>query len=278
MNTTHTRAHHSLKEASPTGVLRSIGVFACLIGTVLVLCSCGTHHAYRHDNDVLRVGVSPDYPPVIYKTNGVIAGVEAELAALVAAHLNTQIEFVEMPFDDLIPALKRGAIDVVMSGMATSDIRQDEVRFTLPYMMVGQMALVQESMYMPFRTGNALYEETTRVGSIRGTTGELFVKENLPGTHVSFVTAEKGVAALQAGDIDVFIDDAPFVLFVDRENPELRAVGWLLTDERLAWAVPTHKGYDFLYEELNTFLRRAKQRGDVRRVISRYFTIHVGLK
>lgn len=259
-------------------VCKLLCVPAALLAAGILLAGCGTSREYVKESEVLRVGVCPDYPPVIFKTNGVMAGIEADLAALAARHLQTRLEFVELPFDDLIPALKNGKIDVIMSGMSDADFRRKHVRFTESYMTIGQMALVRTADYERFHSGDALYDKRTRAGYIRGTTGALFANENLPGVRIPFDSADEGLAALTVGSIDVMIDDAPFALQAAQNNPAFKTLGCLLTDEHLAWAVPKDPGYDFLYNALNTFLRRAKQRGDVRRVINKYLDVHVSIK
>lgn len=251
---------------------------AAVLAAGVLLAGCGTSREYVKEGEVLRVGVCPDYPPVIFKTNGVIAGIEADLAAMAARHLQTRLAFVELPFDDLIPALKNGKIDVIMSGMSDADFRRTHVRFTEPYMTIGQMGLVRLADYERFRSGDALYDKHTRAGYIRGTTGELFANQNLPGVRVPFGSADEGLAALTVGSIDVMIDDAPFAFQAAQNNPAFTTLGWLLTDEHLAWAVPKDPGYDFLFNKLNTFLRQAKQRGELRRVINKYLDVHVSIK
>lgn len=259
-------------------VYKLLRVPAAFLAAGVLLAGCRTPRDYVREGEVLRVGVCPDYPPVIFKTNGGMAGIEADLAALAARHLQTRLEFVELPFDDLIPALKNGKIDVIMSGMSDADFRRTHVRFTEPYLTIGQMGLVRTTDYERFSSGAALYDKDTRAGYIRGTTGELFANDNLPGVRVPFDSADEGLAALTVGSIDVMIDDAPFALQAARNNPAFKTLGWLLTDEHLAWAVPKDPGYDLLYNELNAFLRQAKQRGQVRRVINKYLDVHVSVK
>lgn len=251
---------------------------AALLAAGVVLAGCGTAREYVKEGDVLRVGVCPDYPPVIFKTNGVMAGIEADLATLAARHLQTRLAFVELPFDDLIPALRNGKIDVIMSGMSVADFRRKHVRFTEPYMTIGQMGLVRTADYARFASGDALYDKHTRAGYIRGTTGELFANDNLPGVRIPFDSADDGLAALTVGSIDVMIDDALFAVQAARNNAAFTTLGWLLTDEHLAWAVSNDPSYDFLFNELNTFLRQAMQRGEVRRVINKYLDVHVSIK
>src|SRR5215470_1179537 len=63
----------------------------------------------------LRVGISPIYPPLAFKENNELKGVEVDLANKLGQTLGTKITFVELPWDQLIPAVNSGKIDVIMS-------------------------------------------------------------------------------------------------------------------------------------------------------------------
>ena len=64
---------------------------------------------------VLRVGVSPNAAPIVYKTSGGgVDGVEARFAKKLAAQLGTRVRFVKMPFEKLLPAVQAGKVDIVM--------------------------------------------------------------------------------------------------------------------------------------------------------------------
>lgn len=255
--------------------VRRWGMVLC----ALLLAGCGTTREQVLKNRVLRVGVFADYPPIIFKSSGTVCGVEADLAAYAAAQLPASVTFVEMPFNDLIPRLKKGEIDVIMSGMSDADARMADVRFVPPYMSIGQMALVRAADAARFAVATNLYNAQPRVGCLAGTTGELFVRQHMPrATCVVFDDPATGVVALAASAIDVFIDDAPFVLHAAQTQPQLATVPWLLTDEHLAWAVPKDPAYDYLYKQLTLIVLRGKQRGDVRHILNRYFDIQVRVK
>jgi len=46
----------------------------------------------------------------------------------------------------LRPALKGDRIDVIMSGMSVTPVRQHRVSFVQPYLRVGQMAIIRRLM------------------------------------------------------------------------------------------------------------------------------------
>ena len=78
----------------------------------------------------LRVGIAPDYPPLAFKENGNILGVEPDLARALAHQLGVELVLVETPWEDLVPSLQQGRIDVIMSGMSVTEERSRAVSKT----------------------------------------------------------------------------------------------------------------------------------------------------
>jgi polar amino acid transport system substrate-binding protein len=224
----------------------------------------------------LRVGIAPDYPPLAYEEAGKVRGLEADFAEQMGHALGVRIAFVTLPFDDLLPALTAGRVDVVMSGVSLTPARARRVRFTNPYMQVGQMALVRRSDYEKLREPDAMRARGVRVGVQRGTTGEAFVRKELRRAKVvEFDNPEAGIAAVRAGTIDCFVHDAPTVWRVsgglDHPDPELRGIYRPLTEEYLAWAVRPQDAQ--LADRLNEALRRWRQSGQLESMIDRWVTV-----
>ena len=55
--------------------------------------------------NALRVGVSTNAPPLIFKQNQEIVGLEADFAKEFAKYLGKSLHFVELKWEDQIPAL-----------------------------------------------------------------------------------------------------------------------------------------------------------------------------
>jgi ABC-type amino acid transport substrate-binding protein len=68
----------------------------------------------------IRVGIAPIYPPLAFKEGGQIKGVEVDFTRQLWLDLGVKFVLVELPWDDLIPALRAGRIDVIMSGMSVT--------------------------------------------------------------------------------------------------------------------------------------------------------------
>ncbi len=87
---------------------------------ILYACATAPPAVIEADPGILRVGVSPDAPPLIFKQNDKISGLEAEMAMALADYLEKTAVFVEVPWEDQIPALLDNRTDIIMSGMSVT--------------------------------------------------------------------------------------------------------------------------------------------------------------
>jgi polar amino acid transport system substrate-binding protein len=224
----------------------------------------------------LRVGVSLTYPPLIFQEDGVIVGIEPDLARLLGEALGRRIDFERYPFPELIGALERGEIDVIMSGMSITPEREERVRFTLSYMQVGQLALIRSSDIARFGRIHLIRRPGARVGYKRDTTGERFVAtELIRSRSFAFDSVDSGVRSLRAGRIDYFIHDAPTVwrLAGDPTSRDLQGLYHPLTEEYLAWAVRPDNTK--LLRVLNTSLAHFKREGLIEPIVDRWIPVRV---
>ena len=251
------------------------------ITALVLLCGCATTKgpvSKVGDSPVIRVGICPDYPPIIYKKGDKICGIEAELADYIGKKLHAKIIYVTMSYKSLIPAVEKGEVDIIMSGLYEADKGKDRVRFVESYMNSGLMALVRKSDLNKYLSYTNVYK-SLKVGCIDDTTGEVFVKENAKKAEKKvFANATDGIEALKSGKIDIFVDDAPFALKVSSDNSDLSALPWLLSNDRLAWAMSKKRSSDYLYHRLNQIVNHARQNGDLRRILNKYFEIQVKIK
>jgi polar amino acid transport system substrate-binding protein len=153
--------------------------------------------------------MAPNYPPIIFKQQGRLTGLEADLARGLDGELGRRVELVELDWEDLIPALEDGRIDVIMSGMSITEARAQHVRFVTHYLRIGQMAIIRKADSLLLGSPSMLADTTRRVGFSAGTTGATYVKENMPqAEQVPMTSADAALDALRAGTIDAFIHDA----------------------------------------------------------------------
>lgn len=254
---------------------------ATILGALLALAATGLASSApalgAEAATPLRVGIAPNYPPLAFKEDGQLQGIEVDFAKRLGPALDRPVVLVETPWDDLSKALREDkTIDVVMSGTSVTEKRKQRVDFTDPYLEVGQMVLIRDADYLQLRDAAALDKATVRVGFISNTTSQQYAQEHL--THAKlegFDDANAGVAALRAKTIDAFICDAPAVWRVTggllSKETQLRGLYTPLTKEELAWAV--RKGDDALRQQLNAVLVKWKKDGTIDDVLDDWITV-----
>jgi len=254
---------------------------ACLVAA-FSLAACGgakTEPVAPRPRPQLRIGIAPIYPPLAFKQQGALAGVEVDFAHKLEPALGVEIVLVETPWEELIPALQQHRIDMIMSGMSITDERRQLVTFAHPYLRVGQMMLLRREDAKRLRDDRAINHPKTRVGFVSGTTGETYVRRHLQLAQAKGLpSVDAAVAALRAHEIDIFVHDAPSIYSVTaaEAGKERELVGRYepLTEEYLAWAVG--KDDDALRVRLDTVLTAWNADGTLERVLGKW--IHVRRK
>lgn len=82
---------------------------------------------------VLRVAISPDVTPICFVLDGEYAGIDIELIEWLAYALDKKVEYINMQFDALLPALESGKADVALSDIVDTPERRESVDFTEAY-------------------------------------------------------------------------------------------------------------------------------------------------
>ena len=221
----------------------------------------------------LRVGVSPVFPPMVFKQGKQLAGVEVDLARALGEHLGRKVVFVEVPWIDQIEALNEKRTDIIMSSMSITTARKFVVNFSQPYLVVGQMALVRREDRNKYALGFPLSPEGT-LGVLKGTTGEFLVQRDFPkAKRKAFNSSSEAVQALIRKRADLFLSDSTLVWYLAGVHAAdgLSAVPIALSQEQLAWA--TRKSDDALLASVNTFMIQASQTGVFSNVFRRWTAI-----
>ena len=221
------------------------------------------------DPSILRVGVSANAPPLIYKRNGKITGLEADLARKLGRFTGRQVKFIEIDWNKQIEALENNQIDIIMSGMSITPARQYRIAFSDPYLRSGQILLVRLQEKGLFSTGiYSLMNSTYNIGTVKDTTGDLFVTTNINKAKIKrFKKSEDAVKALINRDIDAFVYDAPMICHYAaiNENTKLTPILSLATEEFIAWGI--RKDDTKLLAQANQFLQELKSEKRLQEII-----------
>ena len=244
--------------------LKSVALSAAAAG---LLVACGGGESADSDS-VWLVGTEPGFPPFESITaEGDFEGFDIDLFREIGERADKTIEFENLPFDSLIPALQGGSIDAAISGMTITEERQETVDFSDPYFDAGlAIAVAEENTEVT--TLDDL--EGKRIAAQIGTTGASTAESIEGATVTTFDSAPLALQELANGNVDAVINDAPATEdAVDSGNiPGIKIVGEVLTDESYGIALP--KGSENV-EVINTALAEIKSDGTYAELYRKWF-------
>jgi len=227
-------------------------------------------------NPVLYVGITPDCPPIIFKKNNQILGLEADLARELAKALDRPLQFVEVPWDQQINSLLNDKFDIIMSGMTITRERQVRIAFSEPYLQQGQMALVRRTDLDRFGTSQQIYKANANFAVQRKTTGDIFVQQVCRNaSSVGNLDPAEAAQALCCKMVDIYIHDAPIIIWMASENEsDLTTVPIQSPTQSIAWGLK--KTDANLMAAVNQVLARWKQDGTLDSIRQRWLPGDVG--
>ena len=106
-----------------------------IILTITMLCSTAIA-AFADDtvNDVVKVGINAEFKPFEYYEGDELKGFNIELMNLIGEKIGKKIEFVNMDFDALIPAVLSGRVDCAISAITVTEDRDKVIDYSREYL------------------------------------------------------------------------------------------------------------------------------------------------
>ena len=88
----------------------------------------------REVKGIIKVGTSADFPPFEYMENDKMLGFDIDLMNYIAARIGYGVEFVNMSFDKLIPAVVNGEVDCAISAISVTEERDSVIDYSREYL------------------------------------------------------------------------------------------------------------------------------------------------
>jgi polar amino acid transport system substrate-binding protein len=219
----------------------------------------------------LRVGMEMKYPPFEMRAaSGEPAGVSVDLARALGEALGRPVTFSDLPFSGLIPALKTGQIDVIISSMTATDERRQSIDFSEPYLRTGLCLLAGKTS--DIQSAADLDQPGRVVAVVKATTGHLWATQNLKQA-TPLVLGEEAAAALEVsqGKAAAFIYDQLSTLRnALKYRDTTRAILQPFKEE--SWAIALPKGSDDLRAKVNAFLQSYRATGGFEKLGDRWLS------
>jgi len=193
------------------------------------------------EKGVLVMGTSGNMPPMTMTgKDGRLSGYDIDIGRLMASMLKVRLEVRRLPFTELIPALRRGELDVVISNMTITPERNLQVAFAGPYLESGKCMLTRDESLARVQ-GKDLNVPETRITVMKGSTSQQFAGVLLPrATLIPVAGPQEGVEMVRAGKAGGMLTDYPICRYMQARYPDAGFVSILslLTYEPIGIALP----------------------------------------
>lgn len=213
--------------------LQAVIALVCLI----FVAGC-TNSSSLAEDKTLTIAVEGTYPPFEFQTDtGELQGFDVDLMNAIARESGFKINYQNLPFAGMIPALQARSIDAAVAAMTITEERNKTVSFSRPYFRSG-LAIATRTDDTSITGFESLNNK--RISVQIGTTGaEKAVA--IPGAKVrSFDDAPTAIRELLNGNVDALLHDEPVILYaINSGDVEgVKVVGQLLTEEYFGFPTP----------------------------------------
>jgi len=205
------------------------------------------------NSGTIRVGILLDVPPWgMLDDQGQPAGLDVEVAELLAHELSVDLEIVQVTGTNRIPNLLSDQVDILIAAMGANSERAQQVMFSQPYTVVDLG--VYGSPEIGLSDDPAVLSGHT-ISVARGTTLDLWLTDNAPddATIARFEDVPAAMAAYIAGQSDMFAENSAIIANLRLDRPDIEIAPVVIMRQS-----PAHVGVPMgehnLLQWVNTFV------------------------
>ncbi len=221
----------------------------------------------------LVVGTAASMPPLnMTMKDGQIAGAEIDLARLMANALGVKLTLKQIQFNDLLPAVEAGQVDMVLSGMTITPARNLRVAFVGPYLISGKSILAKKANMESMSDPSKVNSPDRVLVALKGSTSQIFAEKLFPKAKLLLADDyDQGVSMVREDKVQAMVADMPICQLSVYRYPEadLMTLKTPLSYEPLGVAIPPN---DFLLINwVQNFLNLVEKDGTTGLIVDRWF-------
>ena len=214
----------------------------------------------------LRVVTDATFPPMEFVKDGRRTGFDVDLVEALGKEMGRKIEWIDIDFKGLIPALQSGRADMAMSAIYITDDRRKVVDFSDPYYAGGLVVLTKKAG--PIKSLKDL--DGKKVAVQVGTKSVQFLKDNFPKAERVEVEKNQEMFNLaQIGRADAAVTGKPAAKLYAQSHPDMTVLAEQITTEEYGMALP--KNQPATTEAINAALKKIKANGVYDKLVAKWF-------
>lgn len=249
--------------------MKKIIILLALCLLIFSLVACKKTEA----DDPLVVGMELQYPPFeMSDTEGNPTGISVDLAHALGEYLGREVLIKDIAWAGLIPSLKSGKVDIIISSMTITEERKKTVAFSDPYLKSYLTLLLSESSSV--EKISDLNEEGRTLALKQGTTGHIYAKEKLPKAKIHvFDKVSACILEVVQGKADAFIYDQMTVWKNWNKNKEkTRAILKPFQDDYEYWGMAMRQEDEELKKNVDAFIKDFKEKEGFKDLAEKYLS------
>lgn len=225
----------------------------------------------------LNFATEATYPPFEFvDPSGAIKGFDIDIAQALCQKMAVKCNFVNQPWDSLIPGLKLGKFNALIGAMEITPARKNQVDFTEAYLPATGLFIAEKNSSLSISAAG-LKDKT--IGVQGGTTFEQYLTKEY-GRQIkikSYNSMQDALLDLDAGRVDAVLGDSALLLdWLKKHDPSdhLKQVGQPFSNPSYfgqGYGIAVQKGNSELLNALNQALQEIKQDGSYQKILNHYF-------
>ncbi|MEI0491549.1 transporter substrate-binding domain-containing protein [Brachyspira intermedia] len=217
-------------------------------------------------NQPINVGIYVYDYPFVYLSNGNIGGFDYDLMNEISKISGSNINFIPMRFEELIPALESKKIDIIVAGMTVTEERKEYLNFSDKYYTSSQAVLVRMDDESIQTEGDLIGK---KVGVIRDTVADTMISSKEGIDIERFDTGSSIILSLKVGNVDAAIfDRATCEHYISYDKSIKLAENIKYPEED--YAIAFRKDEDILLNEVNKALSQIMTNGSYNKLIEKH--------
>jgi len=170
----------------------------------------------------LKVGTAASMPPLNMTTkDGEVIGMEMDLARSFANAMEVKLTLSRMNFNELLPALEKGQIDMVLSGMTMTPQRNLKVAFVGPYFASGKSILTKKENVDSMDDLSKINHPDKVLVALKGSTSQIFVEQLLPNAKLRLADDyDQAVRMVLDNEVEAMVADYPICFVSVHRYPD----------------------------------------------------------
>lgn len=251
---------------------KSVKIIAALMAVALIICAFAAC-SKKEETKKLVMATNASFPPYEYKDGEAFAGIDVEIAGLIAEKLGMELQIEDVEFGSIIGGVQTGKFDMGMAGMTVTDERLESVNFSSTYAKAKQVIIVKEGSAI--KTIDDLKADgSMKIGVQQDTTGDIYASDTEENggygedNVIRYKTGNDAVQALVSGKVDcVIIDNEPAKSYV-AANEGLTILATEYVEEE--YAICVAKENTELLDQINKALEELTADGSIKKIVDKY--------